>query len=62
MGRVRDDGRGHLLVGQGEFCRDALAPKVREVGRYALRERVDGRDEEEDTPTPHVLGERREVD
>lgn len=60
--RVCEDGTGHALVGEGELDGDALTSEVAQVGRHTLGERVDCRDEEEDTPFANVLWERGEVD
>lgn len=59
--RVRENGGDHGLVGQGELGRNPRAAHVGEVGLHALRERVDGGHQQEDTPLADVARERVEV-
>lgn len=60
--RVGNGSTDHAVVRKGEFGGDTLTAEVGEVCGYSLRERVDSRDEKEDTPFSDVLWERRKVD
>lgn len=59
--RMREHGGDHGLVGEGELGGDPGAAHVGEVGLHALRERVDGGHEQENTPLADVARERVQI-